>query len=235
MSRRPVSAEEQAHLRDFWIGCGLPAGDWPGAIDRYARYRELIEMHSAAADLMGPGGTREFYLKHVADSLAVLKVYPRLLRRPVRVADVGCGAGLPGVVLAVALPELLLTAVESNRRKADFVAMAAAELGLAERVQVLPRRSREIGADPRYAHAFDVVTVRAVAPAEKAIRDCRRLIAPGGSAILYKTPGSVAGELPAARRLAEKHRLAVEASEPLALPAGAGRRQFIRVISPSGQ
>lgn len=235
MSSRPVSAEEQAHLRDFWIGCGLSARDWPGAIDRYTRHRELIEIHSAAADLMGPGGTREFYLKHVTDSLAVLKVYPRLLSGAVRLADVGSGAGLPGLVLAVALPELLLTAVESNRRKADFVVMAAAELGLAERVQVLPRRSREIAADPRYAHAFDVVTVRAVAPAGKAIRDCRRLIAAGGSAILYKTPGSVTGELPAARRLAEKHGLAIEASEPLALPAGAGRRQFIRVISPPGQ
>jgi 16S rRNA (guanine527-N7)-methyltransferase len=222
-------------LRDFWIGCGLSADDWPGAIDRYARHRELIEVHSAAADLMGPGGTRDFYLKHVADSLAVLKVYPRLLRGAVRLADVGCGAGLPGVALAVALPELLLTAVESNRRKADFVAMTAAELGLTERVRVLPRRSREIAADPQYAHAFDVVTVRAVAPAEKAIRDCRRLIAPGGSGILYKTPGAAAGELPAARRLAEKHRLGVEASEQFALPAGAGRRQFIRIISPPRQ
>ena len=230
-----MSAEDQAHLRDFWIGCGLPARDWPAAIARYARYRQLIEAHNAAAALMGPAGTRDFHLKHVADSLAVLKVYPHLLGGAVRLADVGCGAGLPGIVLAIALPELLLTAVESNRRKADFVAMAAEELELADRIRVLPRRSRELAADQRYAHAFDVVTVRAVAPAEKLIRDCRRLIAAGGSAILYKTPEAVAGELPAARRLAQRHGLAVEASEPLALPAGAGRRQFIRVTAPPAQ
>ncbi len=181
---------------------------------------------------MGRTSRADFYLKHVCDSLAVLLAYPELLRRPARLADVGCGAGLPGLVLAGALPDLYLTAIESNRKKSAFLALAAEALGLADRVQVLARRSREVGHDQRFRRRFDVVTARAAGSCEKLIRDCRLLIAPGGSAIFYKTPGALRAETPPARREARKHKLAVEVSGIITLPAGAGTRQFLRVVAP---
>lgn len=227
-----MSLPAKDQVRAFWIACGLGAEAWPEAIQSYERYWDLIRAHDAEAGLMGRVSGEDFQLKHVADSLAVLAAFAGLLDAAA-LADVGCGAGLPGVVLAAALPRLRLTAIESNRRKASFLELAAAELGLADRVEVVPRRSRELGHDGNYRHRFDVVTARAVAPAEKLIRDCRLLIAPGGSAIFYKTPESMAAELPLARREAHKHGLTVESSEVVELPGGAGRRQFIRVIAPA--
>ena len=221
-----------ANLYQFWLSCGLAANAWAKAIQSYQRYYDLIVAHNEEAGLMGRISASDFYIKHVADSLAVLRVWPDLLTGSVRLVDVGCGAGLPGIILAVALPELHLTAIESNHRKADFVEMAAAELGIADRVEVSASRSRELGRDARYHSRFDVVTARAVAPAWKVIRDCRMLIASGGSAILYKTPAAIADELPLARREADKYKMTVETSEIIALPADAGTRQFIRIIAP---
>ena len=224
---------DQSQLRDFWLSCRLAASAWKRASGRYERYQELIEAHNAAAGLMGPGGLDDFQLKHIADSLAALKAFADLFGGPVRLADVGAGAGLPGIILAIALDQLHLVAIESNQRKADFIHLAADELDLAGRVQAIARRSRELGRGDEFAGRFDIVTARAVASAEKLIRDGRRLLAPGGSLILYKTPQTVADELPLAHREADKFDLTVETSDVVNLPADAGARQFIRIIAPS--
>ena len=223
-----VHAKDQ--VRSFWIACGLSEEAWPEAIEAYGRYWDLIQAYNARASLIGRVSGKDFYLKHVADSLAVLMAFPHLLDAGAALADVGCGAGLPGIVLALAMPRLRLTAIEPKRRKAGFVSMAVDALRLGDRVEIVARPSRELGHDEGYRGRFHVVTARAVAPAEKLIRDCRLLLAAGGSAIFYKTPGTVATEMPLARREADKHKLTLETSEIIALPAGAGKRQFLRVL-----
>jgi 16S rRNA (guanine527-N7)-methyltransferase len=224
---------KKTDLHQFWLSCGLAADAWATAIERYEQYYRLILDHNQADGLMGQVTREDFYLKHIADSLLVLLVYPELFAGPVRLADVGCGAGLPGIVLAIALPELQLTAIESNNKKADFVKLAVSELGLTERerVEVVARRSREIAYQERYRGLFDVVTARAVGPSKRIIRENRMLLASNGSLVLYKTPPAVADELPLARREADKHKLTIETSETITLPAEAGQRQFIRVLS----
>ncbi len=227
----PPDAVDQ--LCRLWDSAGLPADRWPEAVDCFGRFWTLIQAHNARAGLTAAGGEDDFRLKHVADSLAALCVCGEPFAGPGELADVGSGAGLPGLILAVALPELRLTAVESNRRKADFIELAANELGLGDRVEVVARRSREIGHDQRYARRYRVVTARAVAPADKLIRDCRLLIAPGGSAVFYKTPPAVASELPLARREAARHGLTIDVSDILDLPGGAGTRQFLIISAPA--
>ncbi len=235
-----IAVNYECEFREFWLSCGLASDAWPGALQSYEHYYRLILAHNAAAGLMGQVTLDDFYIKHLSDSLSVLLAWPGIFSGEIRLADVGCGAGLPGIVLAVALPDLRLTAIESNQKKAAFVEMAAAELGLSGRVEVAARRSRELGHIDRYRGRFDVITARAVAPAEKIIRENRMLLAPAcreqsrtaGSLILYKTPAAVAAELPLARRQADKHKLTVETSDPIALPAEAGMRQFIRALSP---
>ena len=237
-----MSQDAKEALRHFWNACGLPETAWPEALERYQRYWGLIQTHNEPAGLMGRVSPEDFYLKHLVDSLSILAAYPGLIDRgpqtrgiafgdpaPCRLVDVGSGAGLPGIVLAVALPQLQLAAVESNHKKSRFVATAIESLGLAARAAVINRRSRDLGHDRNFAGQFDVVTARAVASADKLIRDCRLLLAAGGSAILYKTPAAVAEEFPLARREAAKHKLTVETSAVIDLPAGAGTRQFIRI------
>jgi len=145
----------------------------------------------------------------------------------VELADVGCGAGLPGFVLAIALPELRVAAIESNRRKARFLELAAGDLGLSGRVHVVNRRSRELAHDTQHRRRYRIVTARAVAAADKLIADCRGLLAPGGVLAMYKTPPAIAAERDGARRQAGNHRLTLATGEVIDLPAGAGTRQFL--------
>ena len=229
---RSVSEHAETELRHFWDRCGLDSEAWPAASRNFRRLRDLVGIHNAEAGLMGPGWAEHFHTKHVADSLALLLACGDLLAGNVVAADVGSGAGLPGIVLAIACPLLRLTAIESNAKKARFVALAAARLGLGGRVEVVARRSREVARQADCRRRFQLVVARAVAPAGKLIRDCHALIAPGGSAFFYKTPRGVNAELPLARREAAKHKLAVETSQIVELPGGAGSRQFIRIIAP---
>jgi 16S rRNA (guanine527-N7)-methyltransferase len=228
-----LAIDPESTLQDFWQSCGLAQDRWPEARQTYRRYWELVQSHNAQAGLMASGLERQdFYLKHLVDSLSVLLCCRELLAGPVRLADVGAGAGLPGVALAIALPELRLTAIESIRKKAQFLQLCGGQLGLSPRLSVLARRSREAQSQPPWHEGFDAVAARAVSSAQKMIQDCRQLLAAGGTMILYKTPQTVARELPAARRDAAKHGLAVRTSPVIELPGGVGKRQFI-LIGPS--
>ncbi len=222
------SSRRQLNL--FWTVLGLPESRWLEASDAFGCCWRAITEHNDRAALIAARTTEaDFHLKHIADSLAILQVRPEWLTHPVELADVGSGAGLPGLVLAIALPELRLTAIESTGRKAEFIGLLAEELGLTDRVEVIARRSRELGHDPSFAGRFDVVVARAVASADKLIGDCRLLRASTGSMIFYKTPAAVIDELPLARREAAKHGLTVAVSKTISLPAGAGQRQFMIV------
>ena len=228
-----MHSQDLSQLRDFWLACSLTQQGWPEARDRYEAFHQLVQAHNVSASLMGPGGVEDFYLKHIADSLAILQGFGEFFTGPVRLADVGSGAGLPGIALAVALGDLQLTAIESNQRKAKFIRLVAEQLGLAGRIEVVPRRSRELGRNDEFAGRFDIVAARAVASADKLVRGSRRLLAPGGAMILYKTPSAVTQELPLAQREAGKSGLTVETSKIIHLPAGTGDRQFIRIAAPA--
>jgi 16S rRNA (guanine527-N7)-methyltransferase len=95
---------------------------------------------------------------HLADSLSALQL-PEL-RDARAIADLGAGAGFPGLVLALARPEAIVALVESVGRKAAFIERAAAEAGVAN-VAIVPLRAEDW---PAGAGAHDVVTARALAP-----------------------------------------------------------------------
>ncbi len=108
-------------------------------------------------------------------------------------ADVGSGAGLPGLVWAIARPDLSVTLVEPLLRRTTFLEEAVAELDLAN-VTVLRARAEEVEA------TFDVVTARAVAPLEKLAGWCLPLVRPGGMLLALK--GRTAEEEVASSRIA---------------------------------
>ena len=95
---------------------------------------------------------------HLADSLVALELAE--VRAASRIADLGAGAGLPGLPLAIALPSAEVDLVESNRRKCEFIARAAGACGLSN-VEVVNRRAEEW---PEGIGRFDLVTARALAP-----------------------------------------------------------------------
>lgn len=117
---------------------------------------------------------------HVADSLTGLAV-PEL-RESARIADLGAGAGFPGLVLAAARPRSRVALVESVGKKASFMADAAARMGLAN-VEVVPQRVEQWKAG---SAAVDVATARALAPLGVLLEYAAPLLRPGGALIAWK-------------------------------------------------
>lgn len=185
------------------------------------RFFELLSAANAEFNLTRITSREDFEVKHVIDSLAVARIFPELAEKPWRIADIGCGAGFPSVVLAAAFPDLQLTAIDSTHKKIAFVAAAARELGL-DNLHPVAGRAVELVRRPEFAGRFDVVTARAVATAEKLCREGRKMLVRGGRFILYKTPGQTE-ELAA---LAGDGSISWQATPEFSLPGGAGKRLF---------
>lgn len=124
----------------------------------------------------------EAWQVHVLDSLSGLEL-PEVAAAQ-RIADLGAGAGFPGVVLAVALPEAEIDLIESVRRKCDFMAEALAEAGI---TNATPRclRSEELAREEG-REAYDLVTARAVAPLAALTELASPLLRNGGHLLAWK-------------------------------------------------
>ncbi|MDR1107586.1 MAG: 16S rRNA (guanine(527)-N(7))-methyltransferase RsmG, partial [Spirochaetaceae bacterium] len=151
------------------------------------KYIEEIELFNPAWGLVGAADRRELVVKHLLDSLAPLGLLRGFLERPgaggapPALADVGSGAGLPGIPLAIALPECPVALIERKGRRAAFLRNTQAVLGL-------PNLTVEEGP---MEHApplrFRLVVFRAFRPLDPAIlRGLFRLLEPGGVLAAYK-------------------------------------------------
>lgn len=170
-------------------------------------------------------GEREAAIKHVVDS-----VMPwQLFKNAKRVADAGTGAGFPGIPLAVVLPETQFFLLESVGKKARFVQSAVAALELPN-VAVLPLRAEEWLQKQR----VDLITLRAVAPLEKAIPLFANALKEGTRALLYKGP-DVENEIEQAREVARQRRVQVRIVERYTLPDGQGSRTIVQLAASAAQ
>jgi len=150
----------------------------PSAGDALGRLLALV-----ADDASAPTSVRDPAVAvdtHVADALVTLELAP--VRAARHVADLGSGAGFPGLVLAAALPGAEVALVESNRRKCAFLEHAAAQMGLTN-VAVVADRA-ESWSDGAAAH--DLVTARALAPLAVLIEYAAPLLAPSGMLLAWK-------------------------------------------------
>lgn len=107
---------------------------------------------------------------------------------PGSVLDLGSGAGLPGLVLAVMLPATEVVLLEARQRRAQFLERTVAELGLAGRVTVLHARAEEAGRSPRWREAFDVVTSRSFGPPAATAECGAPLVRVGGMVVVSNPP-----------------------------------------------
>lgn len=166
--------------------------------DAVDRLRTLVAI--VATDPLAPTTVREparIIESHVADSLVALELEP--VRNAAAIADLGAGAGFPGLALAIALPGARVTLVESNARKCAFIARAADACGLASASAVHARA--EDWRDGR--EACDLVTARALAAPEVVVEYAAPLLRLGGHAVLWRGRREADAEAAADRAAAE--------------------------------
>ena len=148
-------------------------------LGRAQRYAELLAGAGVERGLIGPREVDRLWDRHLLNCAAVAE----LVDDGERLADVGSGAGLPGIPLALARPELRVTLVEPLLRRADFLREAVAELGLS--VEVVRGRAEDRGVREQIGD-FDAVTSRAVAALDKLANWSLPLLGEGGRMLAMK-------------------------------------------------
>jgi 16S rRNA (guanine(527)-N(7))-methyltransferase RsmG len=172
-------------MRDRWLGRHSSTIHTPMIAfevfgDRVAmaeRYVSLLAGAGIERGLIGPGEKHRLWDRHLLNCAVIHSAIPI----DCAVADVGSGAGLPGVVLAIVRPDLAMTLVEPQRRRTEFLHEVVADLGLPN-ISIRRARAQELAGEL----AVDVVTARAVAPLERLARWTLPLLSSGGRLIALK-------------------------------------------------
>jgi 16S rRNA (guanine527-N7)-methyltransferase len=196
----------------------------------------LAELVAAlTADPRAPSSVRDpndAWRVHVADSLTGLELEPLAAAR--RLADVGSGAGLPGLVLAAALPDARVDLVESVGRKCDFARRAIERTGIGG-ARVVCERAEDWAAEPPPAggrEAYDAATARAVGRLATLAELASPLLREGGALVAWKGRRDADEEAELARAA---ERLAMEPVEIRAVgPYAGSRHRHLHLMSKSG-
>jgi len=157
------------------------------------RYADLLATDGVLRGLIGPREAPRLWDRHLLNCAALSEAVPR----QATVADVGSGAGLPGLVLAIARPDVQMTLLEPLLRRTRFLDEVVASLGLADQVEVRRGRAEEMAGGERFA----VVTARAVAPLERLLGWCMPLVDADGVFLAMKGSGAADEVAEAAARL----------------------------------
>jgi 16S rRNA (guanine527-N7)-methyltransferase len=149
-------------------------------VERLDAFAAELTRWNAAVNLVSPASLPDLWTRHILDSAQVLRFAPATARRW---RDIGSGGGFPGLVVAILAteqrPDLAMTLVESDRRKAAFLAAAARAAGVAP--EILTGREDDLPAT-----SADVVSARAVAPLPVLLGWAHRHLAPDGRALFPK-------------------------------------------------
>lgn len=128
---------------------------------QYERYFELLVEWNEKINLTAITEKDEVYLKHFYDSIAPI-VQSLIENRPIRLLDIGAGAGFPSLPMKILFPELDVTIIDSLNKRINFLHLLAEELGL-NGVHFYHGRAEDFAQDKAFRAQFDIVTARAVA------------------------------------------------------------------------
>ncbi len=187
------------------------------------RYADLLAGDGVVRGLVGPREVSRLWERHLLNCAGLGELIPT----DATVCDVGSGAGLPGLVLAIARPDLHVTLLEPLQRRTAFLEEAVAALGL-DNVEVERGRAEALHG----RRTFAVVASRAVAPLPRLLDWCLPLVAPGGVMIAMKG-ASAADEIVAAGSALARW----DGAEPEVVAVGVGlgeaASQVVRVARPT--
>jgi 16S rRNA (guanine527-N7)-methyltransferase len=163
------------------------------------RYVDILGTTGVEWGLIGPREAEKLWDRHILNSAAL----SGLIAANSAVADVGSGAGLPGIPLALLRPDLRMTLIEPLLRRSTFLTETVTTLGIADRVEIVRSRAED------HQHCYDVVVARALAPLARLIGWCNPLRAADG-VILALKGSSATDEVAAAARQLRTEQLKAE-------------------------
>jgi 16S rRNA (guanine527-N7)-methyltransferase len=148
-------------------------------------YADLLAGPGTERGLIGPREIPRIWDRHILNCAVVADPALGLIPAESVVADVGSGAGLPGLVWALVRPDIKVILLEPLLRRATFLTEAVAELGVADRVVVVRARAEDLPGRADWAGA-DIVTARAVASMDKLVGWTLPLARSGGTLVALK-------------------------------------------------
>ena len=177
-----MQESDLGYLREALQKNGLQPSD--RQIEQFSLYYDLLIKWNEKINLTAITEPKEVIRKHFLDSLLIGRVSS--VRIAGRAADVGTGAGFPGIPLAVMYPELETVLIDSLGKRVSFLQLCIDEMGL-KKVTAVKARAEEIGRDVDFRENFDLVFSRAVAALPVLSEYCLPLVKPGGVFAAYKS------------------------------------------------
>ncbi len=203
-------------INNFLELCGVKNNN--SFIEKCSALKNLLYEENTKYNLTRIKDDFEFWNRHIADSASIGIYFKNLISSSKYIADIGCGAGFPSIVLAIMYPEQNITAIDSIGKKTNFVKMAAHALNLSN-LKVITGRSNEL----KPAIKSDLITARAVAEPTKIFKETKHLLSGKGNFVLYQTPSEVESQLYEINKLSSKNGFIWSTSAPFQIPGGENR------------
>ena len=148
-----------------------------------AEYADILVGPGIERGLLGPREADKVWDRHIINCAVVAEPDLEVIGTGARIADIGSGAGLPGLVWALTRPDVSVVLIESLLRRVTFLTECITALEITDRVQVVRARAEEASGHPG---SFDIVTARAVAPLGNVARWAAPLLLPDGALVAIK-------------------------------------------------
>lgn len=157
--------------------------------EKLFRFYELLIEKNKVMNLTSITDLEEVTYKHFIDSISLIKKVDNLRIENYKIADLGTGAGFPGVPLAIVFPNLNLTLIDSLNKRINFIKDVCMDLKI-KNIVAIHTRAEDIARDVDYREKFDICVSRAVANLSSLSEYCLPLVKLGGSFISYKSKGA---------------------------------------------
>lgn len=191
------------------------------ALDKLYKYYQMLIESSKVMNLTTITELEDVYIKHFYDSLLLSKVVN--LNSSLTLADVGTGAGFPGLVLKIAYPNLDITLIEPTTKRCNFLQKVIDTLGL-QKIKILNERSENLALNLR--NSFDLVTARAVANLNILSEICVPYVKVNGLFIALKG-SNYQEEIDRNFRAEQLLKIKIKQIDNFDLPNNAGKRAII--------
>lgn len=170
-------------LEEVFKSNGFPLT--PIQIEQLTVYRSELQRWNSHINLTALNDNTEVIYKHFLDSVSVLEHFA--IKDGQTVIDIGTGAGFPGVVLKIYIPNIRLTLVEASHKKVAFLKYLVSQLGLDSPIQVLAKRAEICAKNNTFMRTYDWVLTRYVASLVDSAEYCLPLLNATGRWVAYKS------------------------------------------------